>query len=369
MSAEDWYKVENVDEVPSPALLVYPDRVEENIKRTIATTGTVDRLRPHVKTHKMPEVIRRQLAAGLNKFKAATIAEVEMVASAGGKDILLAYQPVGPNIGRLRQLADRFQDVRFGAVVDCTQSVSRLNEAFADAPGKLHAYLDLDCGMHRTGIVAGGRAIDVYRAISDATNLSAGGIHAYDGHLHQSDLDERTEQCEVEFEIVRSLVEELKDEGMEVPELVAGGTPTFPIHAQQDDVICSPGTVFLWDYGYGTNIPDMDYLVAAVLLTRVISKPAKNRVCVDLGHKAVAAENPHPRVRFLNLPDEEAIMQSEEHLVLHVDNDDLQVGDILYGVPKHICPTVALYSKAQVIENSRRTGEWDIVARERRLTI
>ncbi|MFT4690255.1 MAG: D-TA family PLP-dependent enzyme [Verrucomicrobiia bacterium] len=369
MSAEEWYKVADVEKIPSPSLLVYPDRIAENIRRTIATVGTTDRLRPHVKTHKMPEVIKLQLAAGISKFKAATIAEMEMVADAGGKDILLAYQPVGPNVERLRQLVERFPDVRFGAVVDCEASVDRLNAAFKDAPGKLHVYLDVDCGMHRTGIEPGGRAIDIYRQIGNAANLSVGGIHAYDGHLHDSDLKVRTEKCTMEFALVRTMVEELRAEGMEVPELVAGGTPTFPIHAKSDDVVCSPGTVFLWDYGYGTNIPDMDYLVAAVLLTRVISKPGQNHVCVDLGHKSVAAENPHPRVRFLNLPVEESVSQSEEHLVLRTNTDDLEVGDVLYGVPKHVCPSVALHSRAHTIEDGQLSGEWQVVARERKLTI
>jgi D-threonine aldolase len=369
MSSEEWYKVTDVDEIPSPSLLIYPQRIAENIRRTIATVGSTDRLRPHVKTHKMPKVIQLQLAAGISKFKAATIAEMEMVAEAGGKDILMAYQPVGPNVLRLRQLVDRYPDVRFGAAVDCEASLNRLNSAFADARGKLHVYMDVDCGMHRTGIEPGGGAIDLYRQISNAPNLSVGGIHAYDGHLHDSDIKVRTEKCVVEFALVRTMVEELRAEGMKVPELVAGGTPTFPIHAKSDDVVCSPGTVFLWDYGYGTNIPDMDYLVAAVLLTRVISKPGQNHVCVDLGHKAVAAENPHPRVRFLNLPAEESVSQSEEHLVLRTQADNLEVGDALYAVPKHICPSVALHSRAHTIEDGRLTGEWQVVARERMLTI
>lgn len=369
MNSEEWYEVENVDEIPSPALLVYPDRIDENIRRTIACVGDPARLRPHVKTHKMPDVIRRQLAAGITKFKAATIAETEMVAEAGGKDVLLAYQPVGPNVRRLRELADRHPDVRFGTLADCEATVRNLDAAFAGSGRDFAVYLEVDCGMHRTGIEPGGRAIDIYRMIEQAANLTVGGVHAYDGHLHDSDLNVRTEKCEAEFQLVRTMIEELQEEDLPVPELVAGGTPTFPVHARHADVTCSPGTLFLWDYGYGTKVPDMDYLVAAVLLTRVISKPGRNRVCVDLGHKAVAAEQPQPRVRFLNLPVEEPVMQSEEHLVLATDRDDLEVGDVLYAVPRHICPTVALHSHAQVIENGRRTGEWKVVARDRRLTV
>jgi D-serine deaminase-like pyridoxal phosphate-dependent protein len=368
--ADPWFQVADLDNIPSPSLLIYPERVEENIRRLITLAGSPDRLRPHVKTHKMPELIKRQLRQGINKFKCATIAEAEMCAAAGAPDILLAYQPVGPNINRLRQLTEKFPAVRFGAVVDTPSIVTDLEGAFLDAPRKLSVYLDLDCGMHRTGIEPGGRALDLYRSIDQSEVLEVGGLHAYDGHNHEQDLDQRTTKCEVDFQIIRALAEELREEGMPVPEIVAGGSPTLPIHLKHPDVTCSPGTVFLWDYGYGMGLPDLNFQVAALVLTRVVSRPSRNRVCVDLGHKAVAAENPHPRVRFLNLLDGEAVMQSEEHLVIESLNAEYaRVGDVLYGVPRHICPTVALHDRAYVIEDGRLTGEWEITARDRRLTI
>src|SRR5215212_1892922 len=125
-----WYHVLNVDEIASPALLVYLDRVDDNIRDMIAVAGGVDRLRPHVKTHKLPEVIRRQLVLGIRKFKCATIAEAEMLAECGCPDVLLAYQPVGPNINRLCELAVRYPGTIFSAVVDDEGIVRRLSEAF-----------------------------------------------------------------------------------------------------------------------------------------------------------------------------------------------------------------------------------------------
>src|ERR1041385_1329317 len=97
---ERWYEIQNLAEVPSPSLLVYEDRVQENIRRMIEIAGDVNRLRPHIKTHKTGQLVRLQLERGITKFKCATIAEAEMAAMAGAKDVLLAYQPVGPNIGR-----------------------------------------------------------------------------------------------------------------------------------------------------------------------------------------------------------------------------------------------------------------------------
>lgn len=169
---------------------------------------------------------------------------------------------------------------------------------------------------------------------------------------------------------VLALRAKLQAEGLSVPRLVAGGTPTFPIHASRTDRECSPGTYVFWDFGYGNRFKDLDFQLAAILLVRVISKPGDNRLCLDLGHKAVAAENPHPRVFFPQLPDAIAVSQSEEHLVIETPRaNEFSVGDCLYGVPRHICPTVALHGTVVVVENGRATTRWQVQARERKLTI
>ena len=109
---------------------------------------------------------------------------------------------------------------------------------------------------------------------------------------------------------------------------------------------------------------------AVVLLTRVVSRPAPNRLCLDLGHKAVAAENPHPRVMLFGLEDATAVGHSEEHLVLETDRaGDFPVGSALYGVPWHVCPTVALYNDAVVVRQGRADVRWPVTARARTLTI
>ena len=117
-------------------------------------------------------------------------------------------------------------------------------------------------------------------------------------------------------------------------------------------------------------MPDLPFAPAALVLTRVISKPGQNRLCLDLGHKAIAAENPPPRVQFLDLPEATTLMHNEEHLVLETPGAaEFSVGDVLYGIPRHICPTVALHAQAVVIESGRAGPSWKIVARDRILTI
>jgi D-serine deaminase-like pyridoxal phosphate-dependent protein len=365
-----WFEIANVDEVPSPALLIYPDRVAENVRRMIEIAGDVKKLRPHIKTHKLPELVRLHIERSITKFKCATIAEAEMAAGAGAEDVLLAYQPVGPNVKRLLELAAEFPSVHFSCVTDNAESIRDLSDAAAHASALLEVLLDLDIGQHRTGTAPDAHAIELYRLIGSLSALIPGGLHAYDGHLHQTDVTERTAACEAAFAPVGVLRRELEREGLSVPRVVVSGTPTFPMHARRENVECSPGTCVFWDAGYARKLPDLDFLPAAVLLTRVVSKPTSTRLCLDLGHKAVASEMPHPRVVFLDLTDATPVVHSEEHLVVETPHaDKFVVGACLYGIPWHICPTVALHSEVVVVRNARAEDRWKVTARDRALTI
>lgn len=365
-----WHEVGNAADVASPALLIYPERVRENVRRMIQLAGGVERLRPHMKTHKMPEVIRLQVEQGITKFKCATVAEAEMTAAAGGRDLLLAYQPVGPNVDRFLELSTRFPGVRFSCTADNPGSVGALANAAERRSARLEVLVDLDIGQHRTGIPPDGHAVSLYRLIASLGTLVPGGLHAYDGHIHDRDPEARAVACEAAFAPVDVLRRRLSEEGLPVPRVVAGGTPTFPVHARREGVECSPGTCVFWDAGYGMKLADLDFLPAAVMLTRVVSKPTPDRLCLDLGHKALASEMPHPRVIFFNLTDAEAVAHNEEHLVVRTAQAEAyHVGDCLYGIPWHICPTVALHSEAVVVQDGAATRRWKVVGRERRLSI
>ncbi len=375
-----WFDVADVAAIPSPCLLVYRDRVAENLRRMLALAGGAGRLRPHLKTHKMREMTALQRALGVSKFKCATIAEAEMAADAGVPDLLLAGQPVGPNVARLIELTRRFPRTQFSVIGDDAVVIRELSEAASrrrrDAGGDalagtgLEVLLDLDVGQHRTGVPADAGAVELYRLIAASPGLRPGGLHAYDGHIHDVEPEVRATRCEAAFAPVAALRRELTAAGLPVPRVVAGGTPTFPFHARRADVECSPGTCVFWDAGYATTLPDLPFRPAALVLTRVVSKPGACRLCLDLGHKAVASEMPHPRVRFLNLDDAEAVMHNEEHLVVQTSRAaEFRIGDCLYGLPWHICPTVALHAEAVVIENRRVAARWPVTARARRLTV
>jgi len=376
---QNWFEVGDVAHLPSPSLLIYRDRVENNIKRMLALSGGPDRVRPHIKTHKMREPIVLQRGLGITKFKCATVAEAELAARAGVCDLLVAYQPVGPAVRRLAELIHRFPQVRFSVTADDGAAIRDLSGAMAlfhrgssrgNNQPDLEVLVDLDVGQHRTGVPPGPQAIELYRLIASLSGLKPGGLHAYDGHLSESDPVQREQACESAFAPVAALRSELEALGLPVPRVVAGGSPTFPFHAKRGNVESSPGTFVLWDAGYLSKFRDLDFLPAALLLTRVVSKPGPKRLCLDLGHKALASEMPHPRVKFLNLVDAQTLLHSEEHLVVETDQSEkFQVGDCLYGMPWHICPTVALHSEAAIVERGRIVGAWKVVARERRLTI
>jgi D-serine deaminase-like pyridoxal phosphate-dependent protein len=369
MSA-DWYQIGNVGAVASPALLFYPERITANIARVVELAGGPEQLRPHIKTHKSGMIVIMHLAHKVTKFKCATIAEAELLATHFAPDVLLAMQPVGPNVARVVELVRRFPDTRFSTIVDDAAAVDALSRAFSSASLSLDVLLDVDCGMHRTGIAPGPGAQALYRTLSASPALNAAGLHAYDGHLHNPDVALRRRQWEEAFAPVAQLREQLRAVGLKVPVVVAAGTPTFAFHAGSSDVECSPGTYALWDFGYAEKLPDLPFEIAALVLTRVVARPGGNRLCLDLGHKAVAAENPPPRVRFLNLPDARPVMHSEEHFVVETDYADrFAVGDCLYGVPRHICPTVALYDEAVVVDQGEAADRWVIGARSRRLSI
>jgi D-threonine aldolase len=365
-----WYSIDNVQTVDSPALVVYPDRVKENIRIMKSYVQDTARLRPHVKTSKSPDVCRLLMEAGINKFKSATIAESEMLAMVGAKDVLLAYQPVGPKIHRFLELANHYPSTAFSCLIDNFSIAGQLNDSFQSARKKINVYIDLNVGMNRTGISCD-HAFGLFKECQSLSNLNIVGLHAYDGHIRDADLDIRTRNCNQSFIPVLALRQQIEKEFFRSLAIVAGGTPTFPIHAKRQGVECSPGTFVYWDIGYSQGLPDQPFLFAAVVITRVISKPTPETVCVDLGHKAIASENAlDKRVRFLNAPDGIPIGHSEEHLILQFPSaSSLAVGDVLYGIPYHVCPTCALYDNACTTEKGNITGTWKIQARSRKLTL
>src|SRR5262245_28385320 len=220
------YRLTDPSNVFSPSLLFYKDLIHRNIARAVEIAGDPSRLRPHVKTHKTREIAKMQIAAGIIKHKCATVAEAEMLASCGAADVLIAYPMVGPNCGRVAALAGNYPHTRFGVTVDHPLPLRALSDAVEAAGRTVDAYLDVDCGMHRTGIAAGEAAFALYRQLADLPGLKPAGFHVYDGHNHQESIDERTLAVTELLGPVVKLRTDLEKAGVPVPLLVMGGTPT-----------------------------------------------------------------------------------------------------------------------------------------------
>ncbi len=330
-----------IEGVPSPSLVVFPEKIRANIQLMIEIAGGPNGSDPMSRRTRWPKWSRCNRNTEYEN-SSATLAELRMLLACQVKDILLAMQPVGPVIKSLVQFSKEHSDTQFSTLVDNPQTLETI-EAVCDQSGaNLGIYLDINCGMNRTGIVPGEAARKLYQRIHQSESVTLGGLHVYDGHIRDSSIEERAEHCLRDWETVDSFIDSLKQSTLPIHNIVAGGSPTLPVHAKREGVDLSPGTTLLWDFGYGDAFPDIPFQHAAILLTRVLSKPSGNLVCLDLCHKSVAAEMPHPRVRLLGLEDASFISQSEEHLVIETEKAaTLSVGDVIYGIPRHICPTVA----------------------------
>lgn len=367
------YFIKDASTIITPALVVFRELLDDNIRHMIAIAGDASRLRPHCKTHKTVEIVKLQAEQGITKQKCATFAEAEMVADAGCKDVFLAYSLVGPNIARAVEFRKKYPDVTFSVTADHEIPIAALGKAMTDAGTTIDVLLDVDTGQHRTGIVCCSRAKKLYRLIAETPGLVPGGFHVYDGHQHQSSFEERKAAIDVEWAKVIAMRDELVAAGLPVPRIVAGGTGSFPVYAGKDDptIELSPGTCVLNDGGYTAAFPDLDFPPAAVLLTRVISRPTEDRITLDLGYKAMASDPPvGKRCTFPDLPEAVAVLQNEEHLVLETARaNEFQPGDELVAIPTHICPTSALHKQIVVVTDGQVTDHWKIASRDRQLTI
>lgn len=364
-----WYEVNNIETIDSPALIVYKERVQQNLQSLIKMKD-VAHLRPHVKTNKIAEVSKMMLDVNITKFKCATIAEAEMLAMSNAPDVLFAYQPTPIKAKRLVQLIQKYSSTKFSCLIDDAINAENISKIFSDNNVVMDVYIDLNVGMNRTGIKPN-NAFELYEQCKDLQGIKIVGLHGYDGHIRNINVAERKQNADDAFIYVNELAEQIELASNIKLKIIAGGSPTLPVHAQRKNVECSPGTFVFWDYGYKTILPDEQFEHAALVITRVISIIDEHTICTDLGHKSVAAENTiDKRVHFLNAESVQPLSQSEEHLVLKVDDAALyKIGDVLYGVPYHICPTVALYERAIVIENGNAVDEWKVIARDRKINV
>lgn len=364
------YHVENEDRIISPQMIYYKDEIIKNTKRCIELAGNdVNRLWPHVKTHKTREMIEMQVSMGITKFKCATISEAEITAESGAKEILLSYALVGPNIQRFVNISKGMPSTKFWAMGDDIGQLSLLSDAAVKGDIIIPTLVDLDVGQSRTGTPIN-TIVDFYKKASSLPGLKMRGFHCYDGQNHQVGFEVRKTACKEIVKKVEAVKKDIKDAGLFCDTIIIGGTPSSPCYVDISDYYISPGTIFVYDGRYAEDYPELKAYEAAAILTRVISHPTPQTFTLDLGTKGISCDQKY-RGKLVGV-EAETVFQHEEHWLWKMkeghENERPAIGDILYVIPAHVCPSTVLYDSVLVAENGKITDKWQIAARRRKLT-
>ncbi|MDR0496502.1 MAG: D-TA family PLP-dependent enzyme [Treponema sp.] len=367
------YALEGTENLISPALVYYKDIILANTKRVIEMAGGPEWLWPHVKTHKTVEMTQMQIGLGITRFKCATIAEAEITAEAGAAHIILAYPLIGPNVSRYLEIINAFPQTVFYAVGDDYDRLSILADeaCHAGINGKkfpLNVLIDVDIGMHRTGV-----SLDLletlYERASALKGISLKGLHCYDGQCKDPDFSRRKAMAEESDIKVLQIQDSLRRKGYECGYLVMGGTPNFPCRTGKPGFYLSPGTLFVNDWGYSSSVPDLDFTPGAAIFCRVVSHQPGNTFTLDLGCKGIATDPAGVRGVIAGLEEAKPVFQSEEHWVFSLPSGATMppIGSECYVIPAHVCPCAVLYPEIQVAQGGKITERWQISARNRRI--
>ena len=365
----DGYRVKRPEDIETPAFLVYQDLVQHNIDELLRVCGSPERVVPHAKTHKSAEVLRLQMAAGMTSFKCATLREAELLAENGAKEIIIAYPLLHPRkISRFMALKERYPDIDLKVIVGTPEHLGALSEAAVAQKTEVGVYVDLDTGMRRTGVQPGEEAGRFYAEAASTPALNAVGVHVFDGQaLYKPDIEERKDLVETSLGYIHDLWDRAANQGLEVQDNVVAGSWSFHLYLQDERIRVSPGTWVYWDSRNAT-MKELGFKVAAVVLGQVVDRdPGQDTVTADLGSKAVAPDQPTPvRFKVVGHPAAELVAQSEEHGVIKLNGESIDVGDFILASPGHACTTTVKYPYALVVDGSGEVvGRYDHQARDR----
>jgi D-serine deaminase-like pyridoxal phosphate-dependent protein len=323
-----------------------------------------NRWRPHLKTAKLGFIMKRLVSQGIVNAKCSTTVELAAACEAGMIDVLLAYPVVGANAGRLKQLAKQYPNVRISVLVENAEQIA------AWSGSRIGIFVDVNPGMDRTGISQDGIAeiIDVVRAAGSQFR----GLHYYDGHMSAASLEEREKLAHKGYDRLIEIVMAVEGAGFPIEEVITSGTPAFPFAANYAPFKkgkfvhrASPGTVVYSDATSIKQLPtEWGYQPAALVVSTVVSHPKPNVITCDAGHKSVSADAGVPTCTVAGRADMIPLKPSEEHLPIEISGGDVPViGELLYLIPRHVCPTVNNFDDAVIVENGRAVGVEHVTAR------
>ncbi|MFL6351583.1 MAG: D-TA family PLP-dependent enzyme [Bryobacteraceae bacterium] len=360
------YEIENVERIITPALLIYPELVDTNIKATLKMLGgDPNRWRPHIKTAKLAAIVRQLIDHGIGNFKCSTTLELLTACQASAADILLAYPVMGANAQRTLEIAEDFPRTSISVLVEASEQAARWKGT------RIGLFIDVNPGMNRTG-VAQERIAEIVQ-LARPLGRQFRGLHYYDGHMSAYTLSDRERYVHQGYDRLFEIVRELKVAGLNVGELITSGTPATPFAVTYSGLRnasllhrVSPGTVVFNDTTSLEQLPpESGYVPAGLVLSTVVSHPTPRYITCDAGHKSVSADAGVPTCSVIANPHLKPLKPSEEHLPIESLSEDNipSIGDKLYLIPRHICPTVNNFDQALFVVDGRVRAIEPVTAR------
>lgn len=337
-------------EVETPCFVVLEPVIDHNLRQTAALAGGLDRMIPHVKTHRSPWLTRYLVERGVSSFKAATPREVEMVLFAGAQEVVWSYPTTGAAaISRVIAAADAHPHARVTGCVDHERGLAQWLEALSDRRHpNIDLRVDIDPGLARTGVAMGDSAIALAKAVDQAGLF--GGWHVYDGHIQDLDLTQREANFLKLQDQLNATFGRAEKLGLRT-DIVGGGSYTFPFWAKYTRARVSPGSWVYSNSQHQADQPHRGWKVGAYVLSTVLSERG-GTLTLDAGSKAIAPDMPAEK-RFVGVS--QILSMKEEHTIAIAPG--LAPGDRVALVPRHTCTTAYLYTRALVLTND---GKWEV---------
>lgn len=357
-------------EVDTPALIVSEEILHRNIAEMASFAKSVGvGLRPHIKTHKTPQIARLQIAAGAIGITCAKVGEAEvMVNEAGVEDILLAYPTIGES--KYRRIVELMEKARIIVALDSLEAAESLSASMARHDRVIDVFIEVNTGQNRSGIMVGDDTVAFAQNIARQPNLKLAGIMTHEGHVNSLGPDEiEAAALEAGKKMVET-AERIREHGIDLPTVSVGSTPAARITPTVPGVTeARPGTyVFndnsLFRFGDQWGVEDC----AARFVATVVSRAAADRCVLDTGSKSLAMDpsKAHPGHGYIvGHPDVIITKLSEEHGACELPEGEsgLEVGDRVEVIPNHICPTVNLMDEMAIVRNGQIVDHWQIAAR------
>ena len=359
----------SLEDVDTPALLLDLDAFEFNIQ---LMAGFAEKFkinhRPHAKTHKSPLVAQKQIVAGAVGQCCQKVAEAEILVAGGISDVLVSNQIVGRR--KLDRLAGLARNANISVCVDDQDNINEINAAAQRFNANIEVLVEVDIGAGRCGVAPGKAAVELAKSISKNSNLTFGGLQAYQGKAqHIRGFGERKIAIEKAGKLVKETVHLLSEADFECRLVTGAGTGTFQFEA--DSGIWNElqaGSYCFMDADYGLNLNESGEFIdtfrnSLFIWSTVMSHPTKDRAVIDAGHKAASIDSGLPHVA--DVKDVTYVSASDEHgsLALGPDPVDIKIGQKLRLIPGHCDPTVNLHDWYIGIRNGIVESIWSVEAR------